>query len=230
MRSIRRITLIVAAAAVLCGSVLLVVLGYDGVFTPGGCSLDLGGGIGRVISSLEGESTQPGSSEVKELLEDPNFGASPKAIRDLKTGVVDERLVATLQAVTKKHRICVDAFKEGHYFSPGVPDGPFIPANYGDAGGLPNTHYYGRAADIREVDGKFVRGNGTDPDILDVGKIIADIPSQQRPDQIIGPRSWAESLGSSRQEGWILDADQLKLHEDHLHIGYMSADGTRNRR
>jgi hypothetical protein len=170
------------------------------------------------------------SGEAKELLETRNFEASPKAIGDLKAGIVDERLVAALQAITKEHRMCVDAFKEGHYFLPGVKDGPFIPASYGDASGLPNTHYYGRAADIRRVDGKPVRGNGTDPDVLDVGEILAGIPPQRRPDQIIGPSSWVETLGHSRREGWILDADQLKLHEDHLHIGYMSDDGTQNMR
>jgi hypothetical protein len=166
----------------------------------------------------------------KELLETPNFEASSKAIGDLEAGVVDERLVATLQAVTEEHRICVDAFKEGHYFVPGVPDGPFIPDNYGNAGGLPNSHYYGRAVDVRRVNGKPVRGNGTDPDVLDVGELISGIPPQERPDQIIGPENWATTLGHPSEEGWILDEDQLKLHEDHIHIGYIRNAGTYNER
>lgn len=170
------------------------------------------------------------SGEAKRLLETPNFEASSKAIEDLKAGIVDPRLVATLRLVVQEHRICVDAFKEGHYFLPGVPDGPLIPDDYGEAGGLPNTHYYGRAADIRRVDSKPVRGNGDAPDVLDVGEILASIPPQQRPDQIIGPPDWGKALGRSRQEGWILDPDQLKLHEDHLHIGYMSDTGTLNAR
>ena len=82
---------------------------------------------------------------------------------------------------------------------------------------MPNTHYYGRAADIR-------RGNGTDPDILDVGRTIAGIPPQQRPDRIIGSRDWTEALDHSRGEGWILEEDQLALHEDHLHLGYTSEE------
>jgi hypothetical protein len=93
-----------------------------------------------------------------------------------------------------------------------------------NAGGLPNTHYYGRAADIRRVNGKPVRGNGTDPDIVHVGRTIAGIPLQQRPDQIIGPHDWTEALDRSRGEGWILEEDQLALHEDHLHLGYTSED------
>jgi hypothetical protein len=49
---------------------------------------------------------------------------------------VDERLVTTLQTVAEEHRICIDAFKEGHYFLPGVEDGPLIPEGYGKAGAL----------------------------------------------------------------------------------------------
>ena len=168
--------------------------------------------------------------EAKKLLEDPDFGASPEAAGDLEAGIVDERLVAVLRTITREHRICVDAFKEGHYFVPGVPDGPRIPEGYGNAGGLPNTHYYGRAADVRWVDGKPVEGNATDPDVLDVGRVLADIPARRRPDQIIGPKRWTEALGYGHEEGWVLNADQLELHGDHIHIGYTSREGTRNAR
>jgi hypothetical protein len=97
-----------------------------------------------------------------------------------------------------------------------------------NAGGLPNIHYYGRAADIRQVNGKRVRGNGADPNVLEVGEILASIPSQERPDQIIGPPDWTEALGRSLSEGWILDEDQLELHEEHLHIGYRTEGSTSN--
>jgi hypothetical protein len=212
----RRLAPIVAAAVLLCGLVLLIVLWDQGKLALGPCTPGREGAAEGV------------SGEAKELLETRNFEASPKAIGDLKAGVVDERLVAALQAITEEHRICVDAFKEGHYFLPGVPDGPFIPEGYGDAGGLPNSHYYGRAVDVRRVNGKPIRGNGTDPDVQDIGEIISGIPPQQRPDQIIGPESWAKTLGRSSEEGWILDEDQLKLHEDHIHIGYIRNDGTWN--
>ena len=58
-----------------------------------------------------------------------------------------------------------------------------------NAGGLLNTHYYGRAADIREVNGESIRNNGNDPDVLSIGESLAGIPPDQRPDQIIGPRA-----------------------------------------
>jgi hypothetical protein len=189
-------------------------------------------GFGRSVwdlGFLERDDASAGDT-VQKLLDNPNFGASPQAAGDLKAGIVDKRLVAALRDITKEHRICVDAFKEGHYFFPGVPDGPKIPKGYGEAGGLPNTHYFGRAADIRWVDGKLVEGNGTDPRVLGVGTILADIPPRRRPDQIIGPPDWTRTLGYGRDAGWVLDADQLKLHEDHIHLGYMNEKGTRSTR
>jgi hypothetical protein len=186
-------------------------------------------GFGRGIWDLdffEEDDASPGGT-VQKLLDNPNFGASPDAAGDLKAGKVDERLVAALRAVTREHRLCVDAFKEGHYFLPGVPEGPRIPEGYGEAGGLPNTHYFGRAADVRWVDGKPVEGNATDPEVIAVGRTLAGIPQRRRPDQIIGPPGWTRTLGYGREAGWVLDDDQLKLHEDHIHLGYMYERGNR---
>jgi hypothetical protein len=187
-------------------------------------------GIGRGLWDMGFLGGEDAGGEANKLLEEPNFGASPEAAGDLEAGIVDERLVAVLLTMTREHRICVDAFKEGHYFLPGVPDSPRIPEGYGEAGGLPNTHYFGRAADVRWVDGKPVEGNATDRDILDVGRTLAEIPARRRPDQIIGPKRWTEALGYGREEGWVVDDDQLELHEDHIHIGYMTKEGTRNAR
>jgi hypothetical protein len=190
-------------------------------------------GVGRGLwdlASLWQEEDEPADTAAGRLLENSSFGATPEVARDLEAGIVDERLVATLATVAAEHRVCVEAFKEGHYFEPGVPDGPRIPEGYGKAGGLPNTHYFGRAADVWWVDGKPVEGNATDPSVLDVGRILAQIPARRRPDQIIGPPAWTDALGYGRGRGWILERDQLELHEDHLHLGYMDERGTRNAR
>lgn len=211
-----RPALILAAAVLLCGLVFLIFFGDGGRLALGPC-----------IPGREG-AAEGVSGDTKDLLETPNFEASSKAIGDLKAGNVDARLVSALGTVAEEHRVCVAVFKEGHHFIPGVPDGPLIPESYGEAGGLPNTHYHGRAADIREVDGKPVRNYDTNSAVLDIGEVLAEIPPQQRPDQIIGPPNWTDALGRSRQEGWILDDDQLELHEDHLHIGYRSEGSTSN--
>ena len=168
--------------------------------------------------------------EARELLKSPNFGATRQAAEDLGQGVVDRRLVAALGTLTEKHRICVQVFKKGHFFLPGVPDGPRIPEGYGEAGGLPNTHYFGRAADVWWVDGKPVEGNATDPEVLKVGRLLADIPPGERPDQIIGPPEWSRALGYGREEGWVLAPDQLRLHEDHIHIGFFEEPRARKTR
>ena len=218
-----------ATLLLLGGALLAIASGYLDEARPApACPPGVGRGVWD-LGFLEDEAA-PADDAVQKLLDNPNFGASPEAAEDLEAGIVDERLVAALQTVAREHRVCVDAFKEGHYFFPGVPDGPRIPEGYGEAGGLPNTHYYGRAADIWWVDGKPVEGNATDPGVLDVGRSLADIPARRRPDQIIGPPGWTRKLGYGREAGWVLDADQLELHEDHLHIGYTTEDKTRNSR
>jgi hypothetical protein len=216
----------IAGAALLLGTAVLTACGsLEEVDLTPACPPGVGGGL-RDLGPLKGENTGPGSTEVRKLLESPNFGATPQAVRDLEKGVVDQRLVAALRVLTKGHRICVQTFKEGHYFLPGVPDGPRIPKGYGKAGDLPNTHYFGRAADVWWVDGKPVEGNATAPGILEVGKILASIPPERRPDQIIGPPRWTKALGYRRPGGWVVASDQLKLHRDHIHIGYMDESGS----
>jgi hypothetical protein len=228
----RRILIPALVAAL--GALAFLAVSCDRLDDPGASRLDPAcpPGLGRGIWDADffrGDEAQ-GSREVRSLLDNPDFGASSEAAGDLRAGIVDPRLVEALQTVTREHRICVDAFKEGHYFIEGVEDGPRIPEGYGEAGGLPNTHYHGRAADIRYVDGKPVEGNGEDPDVLGVGRVLADLPPQRRPDQIIGPESWTRRLDRSYEEGWILDQDQLDLHNDHIHLGYTKDRGTRNTR
>jgi hypothetical protein len=215
------------AALLLVATLLLVACGSGGDV---GRSPACPPGVGRGLWDFPWNADEPADEAAGRLLENPNFGATPQAAQDLEAGVVDERLVAVLRTITEEHRVCVEAFKEGHSFLPGVPEGPRIPEGYGEAGGLPNTHYFGRAADVYWVDGKPVAGNATDPDVLDVGRVLAEIPARRRPDQIIGPPTWTRALGYGRERGWVLARDQLELHEDHLHLGYMDESGTSNAR
>lgn len=193
------------------------------------CPAGVGHGLWE-LRWLEGYEPDTAQAGARRLLTRPNFGATPEAAEDLKAGIVDRRLVATLLTVSAEHSICVQTFKEGHFFLPGVEDGPLIPEGYGDAGGLPNTHYYGRAADIRWVGGDPVEGNGTEETVLGVGRALAGIPPERRPDQIIGPPDWTRSLDYPEEAGWILAHDQLELHEGHLHVGYRDQRGTNNTR
>lgn len=174
---------------------------------------------------LEDPDAKPPANKAQRLLSRPNFGATSDAAADLENGIVEDRLVSTLLTITEDHSVCVRTFKEGHSFLPGVEDGPTIPEGYGEAGGLPNTHYFGRATDIYWVDGEPIEGNGTQPAILDVGRMLANIPQRRRPNQIIGPPGWTQKLGYGWEEGWVTTKDQVELHEDHIHIGYRAVSG-----
>ena len=115
---------VVVAAALLGGLVFLIFFGDGGRLALGSC-----------VPGREG-AAEGASGRAGEFLKARNFEASQGAIKDLRDGAVDDRLVITLQTVAEEHRICVDAFKEGHYFLPGVEDGPLIPEGYGKAGVL----------------------------------------------------------------------------------------------
>jgi hypothetical protein len=117
-----RLALIIAMMLICSSVFLLFVLGD-------GRRLALGPGIPSRDGVAKGV-----SSAAKELLKTSNFEASKKVIMDLEAEIENPRLVTTLQAVTEEHQICVDTFKEGHRFLPGVKDGPLIPTGYGDAG------------------------------------------------------------------------------------------------
>jgi hypothetical protein len=121
---LRRLVSVMVAAALLGGLVFLISFGGAGRLALGPC-----------VPGREG-AAEGASGGAGELLETRNFEASQRAIGDLRDGAVDERLVTTLQTVAEEHRICVDAFKEGHYFLPDVEDGPLIPEGYGKAGAL----------------------------------------------------------------------------------------------
>ncbi len=125
---------LILAAALLCGWALLALVREgDRSLALGPCSSGLDIDIGSLFG---GESAEPAAGEVERLLEDPNFEAWRKAEGDLRAGIVVARLVSTLQTVAEEHQICVHAFKEGHYFLPGVPESTVIPEDYSEAGVL----------------------------------------------------------------------------------------------
>lgn len=154
--------------------------------------------------------------KVAHLLVHPNLVLSADARADLEAGVVDPRLVAVLLALARKHRIEVSLIKAGHPFGPVTP------------GGKTNAHYYGRVADIVAVDRKPIAGNGADPGIVDVGRILRGMRPEDRPDQIMGPQAWHEALGYPRSAGFLSGPFHDAIHRDHLHVGFASESGTGN--
>ncbi len=155
--------------------------------------------------------------EISALLSNPNLEPSPNARADLESGLVDPRLVGVLRALVEAHTIEVSTIRTGHPMGPTTPNG------------RPNPHYYGRAADVTAVDGKPVRGNGADVDVVHVGRILRGIPPDRRPDEIMGPGEWQDALGYPRHAGFISDLVRDERHADHLHVGFGSEGGTTNR-
>lgn len=197
---------------------------------PGGPGQGPGGGSDGTGPTGGGE-VEPGSGEAQDLIENPNVELTPEAEADLREGLVDERLIAVMNAIAANNKIRIEWFKTGHNFGPGFgEDGPTVPDGYGNAGGAVNSHYFGRGADIFVINDQQILGRGTDPDVLDAGQVLQSLGPQARPDQIIGPTAWHEALGAEREMGFINDVDQTELHNDHLHLGFMQEEGTYNTR
>ncbi len=154
--------ILILVAALLCGWALLArVREGDRSLALGPCSSGLDIDIGSLFG---GESAEPADGEVERLLGDPNFEASRKAEGDLRAGILDARLVSTLQTVAGEHQICVHAFKEGHYLLPGVPESTVIPEDYGEVGVLFSE--YTRSGS--EVPRSAERGGSHDRTVTDV--------------------------------------------------------------
>ena len=146
----------------------------------------------------------------EELLASPNYNASAHARCDLESGLVDARLVETLLALVRAHRISVSLIKTGH------PMGAVTPS------GRPNDHFYYRATDVTAVDGRDIGDDPIAAAAIDVGRILHALPIETRPDRIMGPDAWQRALGYSREDGFISDPFHNEIHADHLHLGFSS--------
>jgi hypothetical protein len=155
-------------------------------------------------------------NEVADLLAHANFKPSQHARADLERGKVNVRLVRVLGILVQKHMIKVSVIKTDHRMEPTTP-----------RGGV-NDHYHGRAADIVAVDGTPIMGHTVDPDVIDVGKMLRDMPPQQRPDTIMGPGAWQDALNVPRNTGFINDTFHNSIHADQLHIGFKLEHTTSN--
>jgi hypothetical protein len=126
------------------------------------------------------------------LVRNPNVILSANARYDLESGVVDERLVALLEAIASRWRIGISVFKTGH-------------AKYTSSGNV-SLHYSGRAADIYAVNGLSVGDYN-----LEAGALVEwlnTLTGPGRPSEIgspfavEGPGAWTDSA-----------------HGDHIHVG-----------
>lgn len=132
------------------------------------------------------------------LLTDPRLDLSPQARADLRAGLVDPRLVATIKALLTRHRLSISVLRTGH-------------STYVAGTSRISNHVYGRAADIAAVDGMPVTASNTAA--RDVVLILRSMSFPERRPEIGQP--WADLVG----DGAFTDGDHL----DHVHLGFFSA-------
>lgn len=134
---------------------------------------------------------------------------SVDARADVESGNLDNRLYRTLHELGSHMRLTISVIKTGH------PMGPSSPS------GVPNNHFFYRAADIIEIDGVPVFRHETSRELLALGHTLRSLPDTFRPDRIYGPSTWHHALGFGPDHGFVSDPFHDEIHADHIHIGYL---------
>jgi hypothetical protein len=151
-----------------------------------------------------GTSPSPGDGlEVARLLGHPNVTMTGWAAADLRAGVVDHRLVATLILLADRWPIDILGFKAGHSMCIGGGNTPGCPGSH------VSNHFYGRAADVMAVDGRPV--SPTNRAAFDAVVWLIGLPAPYRPGELGNPWPQFDPL-----PGVYSDAS----HRNHLHVGF----------
>jgi hypothetical protein len=129
-----------------------------------------------------------------DLLSNPRIILTANARADLEAGAVDGRLVALLDALSRRHVLAISVFKTGHSITT-------------QSGSISN-HFYGRAVDISFVDGEPV--NSLNARARAVVIQLAAVGEPYRPTELGHPFADLEVTGG------FSDDD----HADHIHIGF----------
>ncbi len=129
-----------------------------------------------------------------DLLNNPRIALTSNARSDLEAGIVDSRIVALLDAISRRYEVGIGVFKTGHSMR--------------TRSGSISNHYYGRAVDITFINGSPVsRLNLAARQIV---TSLAEIRGDLRPDEIGHPFFDLTVVGG------FSDSD----HDDHIHIGF----------
>jgi hypothetical protein len=56
--------------------------------------------------------------------------------------------------------------------------------------------------------------------LIDIGRILRQLPPSWRPDRIVGPNAWHKALGYGRTAGFLDDAFHNAIHAHHVHVGF----------
>lgn len=140
-----------------------------------------------------------------ELLASANFTACDHALADLRSGLIDPRVVSTLTVLTQTYEITACPLRTGHYQCIGGGSRADLP----DC--IESHHWYGRAVDITHVNGAPATETNTSAREIVESMTTLAVDDPARPYGIGSP--WPDF---SELPGFFNDQD----HEDHLHFGW----------
>lgn len=135
------------------------------------------------------------SAAPNDILSNPLIALTSNARADIEAGRVDIRVLAVLDAMSRRHPIGISVFQTGH--SKYVEDTDRI-----------SNHFLGRAADVSWVGGMAVSESNEA-----ARQLVLELASTQgaiRPDELGHPFEALQFAGG------FSDAD----HDNHLHIGF----------
>ncbi len=130
------------------------------------------------------------------LLADPRVVLSENARADLRSGLVDPRLVSLLSRLAETYQFEISVFSTGH--------GRFVKGTT-----KVSNHVYGRAADITFVNGAEV--SGTNEAARALAQFLLTVDPSIRPNEVGGPWDVDDDAGVG-----FTDFGHLA----HLHVGY----------
>ena len=139
----------------------------------------------------------PDAASVREVLSNPRITLTPGQQSDLRSGIIDPRVISTLAWIAHRHRIVVTALKSDHSFL--------------TVGGTVSNHSAGRATDIGAVDGEVCRGTRTGK-CAELVRELADVDGSLRSTELIycwDPDGPDDARGFARAD-----------HCDHMHVGW----------
>ena len=121
---------------------------------------------------------------------------NPTAADDIRSGVIDGRVVNLLALLTQRYSLLVSSLRSDHGML--------------TTSGNVSNHFYGRAVDIAAVNGVPCTDMSATSPCSEVGRILASLPEGARPTELI--------------YGYDLDgpgpAFAMADHTDHIHAGF----------
>lgn len=136
---------------------------------------------------------------VADVLNNPNITLTRNARRDLEQGLVEQRVVAVLAEIGRRHDIAISVLKTGHSRCVG---------GFEYSGCNVSNHIFGRGADIYKVNGRLVTSNNEAARELTLW--LSSVEVAYRPTEIGSPFS-------DLTAGPLFNDES---HNDHIHIGF----------